>query len=849
MINPSVSTIQSVINGFTDAKDSQRAFTYTEFVKEWGFGDEVDDFIVNYQDYLIKWNETQNFDNRITNEQFVEERLIDILKGITIDYASYEEQDFIANLDWTNHEHIRNVIPLYCRKIREITEFYRKKRNEAHLIVRRNSFNGSTMSIEEIIYTKVFDYIFLNRDNTKQYVDIKRDLKISIETFVDTYSEYFDIPRTKEIGPSTRRDILTANMNDVDYKNYLQISKVVSELLYSGKTFLKQIPLIASLALDLSQKCVGDMLQLKNTMLENVTINQIPLDEQIALKRRLYEKFLGTDLYYLYTDSNKNIVKQDILCKAKNPTGNLLNCGNADVAVTQSSSEYLKLLSHIGLFFKPDKTSILNVNSKSFTYDIDKDALTADTLYVFANPEKYGDIGNNKSKNYPFVMRHKLDFDIKNMSSGVAKDDPLIYITDQSWRGYYSKQDEDFRIIKNYDYEYSFTSLANNGFLYNYQIDSYGNQFALLKGREIKYFNADGEEVDAYDPEGTVEYIFAKDTIDVPRNETLVEESSRPILFNGGYFEDPYHEGQAFNFDRKRRIDDNYNWSGITMMKKPLVVSSLSNRGIRFGSFGDTEGVEYTDHFKYTNDYAKDVLDNEDISLAQLKTFLSHRIDNDENAKVKINVKEMSSKTLQNAAGELYVKTTEKLSKAPIKLCDASVGVLSFQIAKNNIVLEKEDSYVIYSYDNVSIQNGVIEKVATIEKKDYNASCYNEKESCSYFASLRRETNPEDENFYLTITKYNCLTKETSEVVKDFSKSDHFYVSFVRNTFLDTGVSFAYNSSLDTYLISCCLNDDCGIPYIYAHSFKMKDIESSIETNIYTPYPPDKIVRIYIQTV
>jgi hypothetical protein len=200
------------------------------------------------------------------------------------------------------------------------------------------------------------------------------------------------------------------------------------------------------------------MLALKRNLTANTTVNQVPLTEQVALKRRLYEKFLGCDLYYMYVDLEGNI-QMDVLCRADNPSGNLLNCGTADTATIEN--EQLELLSHIGLFFKPDKTSILKVNAKSFEWSIDTDIVQPDTMYVFPDPTKYGDIGNNKSSQYPLIMEYKLDYDIKNMSSGEACDDPLMFISDQGWRSYYSKQDDDFKLVDNTNYEYSFTYLAN----------------------------------------------------------------------------------------------------------------------------------------------------------------------------------------------------------------------------------------------------------------------------------------------------------------------------------------------------------------------------------------------------
>jgi stalled ribosome rescue protein Dom34 len=84
---------------------------------------------------------------------------------------------------------------LYSRKIKQIAEYYRAKRNETSLIVKKNVQKGTLKSIQEIIYEKIFDYLFSDRNIVASYENIKRDLIVSVENYVDTYSDYFDIPR------------------------------------------------------------------------------------------------------------------------------------------------------------------------------------------------------------------------------------------------------------------------------------------------------------------------------------------------------------------------------------------------------------------------------------------------------------------------------------------------------------------------------------------------------------------------------------------------------------------------------------------------------------------------------
>ena len=544
-MNPVLEDITSIINGFSNTKDKERVFTYIEFVKMFGYDNDTNIFISAYKDYVTQWANVKKDSITLSDNDFVMSKMVEVLKSITLDYSSYEEQDFIAHVDLTNKDHLKGLTTFYSKKIREITEFYRKKRNESVLIVNRNSMKGSVKSIQEIIYEKVFDFIFSNRNIVPSYKNIKRDLLIS----VDTYSEYFDIPRKKEFTDKSRGDMLSANINDVDYRVYIEIQLVISEILFSGNVFLEEIPLIAQVGADLSQSCVGDMLMLKNQLIANTTVNQVDLDEQVALKRKLYEKFLGCDLYYMYVDLQGN-VKIDVLCNAKNPSGNLLNVGTADTATTEN--EQLELLSHIGLFFKPDKTSILKVNAKDYTWSVDTDVIQNDTVYIFPDPNKYGDIGNNKNNSYPLIMEYKVGYDVKNMSSGEACNDPIKFLSDQGWYSYYSKQDDDFKLFDNKNYDYAFTWLANKGYVSNYQVDVWGNQFGILKGCKVEYkTDKNGNKV-----------AVSKITINPKYNETFIKNetvdvsNSEPKILNGGYFENPFYKGQLKTIEREKWKDN-----------------------------------------------------------------------------------------------------------------------------------------------------------------------------------------------------------------------------------------------------------------------------------------------------
>ena len=91
MNNPKLDEIISIINGIDYAKDYDRAFTYIEFVKCFGYENNVEVFIKEYKEYLIRWAKCKKESITQTNEEFVNSKLVDILKSITLDYSSYEE--------------------------------------------------------------------------------------------------------------------------------------------------------------------------------------------------------------------------------------------------------------------------------------------------------------------------------------------------------------------------------------------------------------------------------------------------------------------------------------------------------------------------------------------------------------------------------------------------------------------------------------------------------------------------------------------------------------------------------------------------------------------------------------
>lgn len=638
------------------------------------------------------------------------------------------------------------------------------------------------------------------------------------------------------------------------------------------------------------------MLALKEQILEGIKPEGVDLTEKIELKKQIYEKFVGVDLWYAYVDPNGN-VKVDLLFRPTNSTGNLLNGPSGDSAtiepddlkplddtiittggdsggsgegeipsgtsigdiitsqgtgesntppgkptgsgvtpngrvvgtiwtsspsVTPSSqntypsssnsstsfgniltdkdpsdkntggdggykgttdsnaagyftpgggysgrvkyqgltddgtdgeTKYLELLSRIGLFFKPDKTSILTVNSKECTWSLDTDVLIPDTIYVFPDPNKYGDIGNNKNPLYPLIMEHRLNYEIKNISSGFAEDDPILHISNQGWYSYYSKQQDDFKIYDNRNYDYSLTSLVNKGIMTNYQTDVWGNEFGILKGYEIR---------EEKDEDGKVKYVIStypqynelgmkNDT-----NEIDVTVEGKHILLNGGYFRDPFNMSSdgGFNFDRKMIVIDKEN--------DKYILSGISINNNHFYHEPSTPMVSYGDSFSVISSEEK-IIDHYKVNVEKYEDAKADDIivDNSELTTNLYSSYQTEKKTgdIKTEGGELWIKLLGKEPKKfeevftydrfsdrfseSVKWFDDDEKVINFSVVTQNLIIETNKNYhfVYYNYTGYDVDDiRETTEVYKISKEEmpsgaavlYNDLLYNESDKCFY---------------------------------------------------------------------------------------------------------------------
>lgn len=486
MANFEINSIININSVPAEVKDTIKPYTFIEFISRTNFGNSKDVFLTYYKEYLMEWSKVKKENNEIVDtKELIQNQIINLLKIITVSYATYEEQVFLANLNWDYNNlddpfekaraknAIYSALPIFVSRIKDIASFYRDKRTEATFSIQRNKIKGTQLSVEKIIFDKILSFLF--NESPEQINYVQNYLNVSIDNFVDIYSDYFDIDRTTSN---------TTDYNDIDSSIYFELESILKDMIFDGNVYLKEIPLIAQLSIDLSQDCVGDKLALKNELLADSCLSLIDDEEKIAIRKRLYQKYLGVDFYYLYKKEDGEIVN-DIFIKADNPSNNLLNQQTADTPFNESKQ--LELLKNIGLFFKPDKTSILRVNTVNFDYFIDEDKVETNKIYIFPDPKIYGNVAFNRQANYPYIIEYSFAEYSKNFNFGFASNDPLVVSDAQPMYSYYSREQDTSKLNKNHKIKLDFDELYNKGYITALKSDLYGNKFALYKEQKGKF--------------------------------------------------------------------------------------------------------------------------------------------------------------------------------------------------------------------------------------------------------------------------------------------------------------------------------------------------------------------------
>lgn len=494
--------INSIVNPnvpASDYLDLQQPFSFFDFLKYTESELTPLQFNDLYVQYLKTWGEIkENTKNQI--DSTIQDRYFELLKEITLKYSTSDEKRFLSNIDYTDPSDLDVIIPFYSKKIREICSFYSEKREKLKFKIEKNKSKGTSNSLQESIYETITDVIFSDALEVVDYQKLVneetllKDLNIEIEELYDLYTNYLDNDPTQsyelyDVKTELRKTLYSSNINAIDANIFINLDQAITNQIFDKVyVFLNQIGKNFAVNYDLNAvnlNCKPD-----DKLFKIVNENKPKATRLVQLRYELIKKYIGCDFYYIATGSNvSDTVSTELLFKASNPSGNLLNRHFPTTASIEEESD-LHSCRRIGLFFTPDKSGVLYFSVPEKKYKVDYSKLEPNKLYIFPDPDIYGNtMGLTRNYNTEYPLIHVCDYNksVHNQSYFYAEGDINSNPYTQDFYAYFSRnQLKDSVYFGKDGLKSNFSSLYNKGVITKWNSDIYGNQFALIKNKSKK---------------------------------------------------------------------------------------------------------------------------------------------------------------------------------------------------------------------------------------------------------------------------------------------------------------------------------------------------------------------------
>ena len=193
---------------------------------------------------------------------------------------------------------------------------------------------------------------------------------------------------------------------------------------------------------------------------------------RVLFEAELSEHLVGTDYYYLSNTGTEFVSGK--LFEAKNKAKNLFNINFPSVMGKEKIPSGFER--DIGLFFNPTKFSILKVDGE-YIRKI-KSKLIDNYVYVFPDPDQYGDVINlsNTKRDNPFNFYFDNN-SYKNISSSSSRNIVKANERNHYFHSYQSLENKRININNSGEFPDSVTDLINYGSVDKIETDIYGNEY------------------------------------------------------------------------------------------------------------------------------------------------------------------------------------------------------------------------------------------------------------------------------------------------------------------------------------------------------------------------------------
>tara|TARA_R110000851_G_scaffold52364_9_gene124656 strand:+ start:1867 stop:3705 length:1839 start_codon:yes stop_codon:yes gene_type:complete len=413
----------SITNDFVTAINNPRSdrdgpYSLTEWLVNAGesFGT-PDDYITGHMQYVRTWYKA-SAGIKSTRLNAGINGYAKFLKEVLLVYTNQEEKRYLRNLDWSSPYDLDIAVPFFANRLREVVVYVVEQREKVRFQKTKNSFRGSVHGITKFVYDEVVQLLQSERyylqfgnilPKARQVAD---DLTISIEEKFDTTISYNNsLGGDENLLERSRRTGFDLNV-------FVDFEQAVTNTLQSYPQLLTE---------DGDILIANDQQVVPNTAYTSSDINVLPTSYfsnyakdvstmNILQHKEWYEKYMGTDTYYL-SSSTTGLITSGLLATATHKSSHHMNIDHPTVAYVPEKSNIISRRK-LGGFFT--KTGLSHAYSLQHSYVIEEQNIVPNTLYTFPDPGVYGSDSN--------IVTHSEDF--RWLKADRSNDAMLGYIVD-----------------------------------------------------------------------------------------------------------------------------------------------------------------------------------------------------------------------------------------------------------------------------------------------------------------------------------------------------------------------------------------------------------------------------------
>jgi hypothetical protein len=600
-----------------------------------------------YSIYLTEWYANKGIDAAEVQSEYVRNLYINLLKQIALEYTTADEKRFLTNIDYDDDKDLDIALPFFAKKLKQIAIYYAEQRDEIRHAPIKANLKGSSYGIGQLVYKKMTDILRYDPEVQSQLtdldltlVDVLTNLKIDLTDLYDTEQNYYNIPN--EANSEDYSNVGTSRYN------YFTLSSLPNRVkLFLAETYteslielIRSVPVLLQSGTRTSTGTKDEELQDRENRALAITdiITGTELDRldpstfydytsennlNITYEQLAFQKYSGTDYYYLSTGDTLTDTVSGKLFDAPAPHKELLNRFYPTIVTAPGENLYKQ--QYVGGFFTTTGVGLVNYTSLDYTYRFKPEK---NATYYFPDPQAgaAGFYGSYKSFDTPVVYYENINWNKQQLTShynyglqkqfknilrfnpyqssddtmnhstaGVSKHTDKIDFWSDNGTNTWTQQDI-FEIAE--DYTQPLTTrqdslLTGNKTVYKWKTDIFGNNYILTKS---------GIDPDYKTPVNTNNNIYETQYID----SDTTPQGSRPNLVQ--LQTDPDHVHNTENItDQKSLTGTLYMRNNTASSVQTLTSASLSGIYSKYDSEGT---ICYRGKQISLSDIKNDILNN-----------------------------------------------------------------------------------------------------------------------------------------------------------------------------------------------------------------------------------------------